>query len=92
VFLVNVNDSRRKPLHLNGIPHRRLPILRCVRSGGQWNGDPQAIIVQRRESRNLRALKRNPRPIIRGLHQIPFGTTGIFSGLSAGDYSSPCLQ
>jgi hypothetical protein len=42
-------------------------------------------------TRNLRAFKRNPRPIIRGLHQIPFGTTG-HSGLSAGDYSNPRLQ
>jgi hypothetical protein len=36
------------------------------------------------------AFKRNPRPIIRGLHQIPCGTTE-HSGLSAGDYSSPPL-
>jgi hypothetical protein len=26
-----------------------------------------------------------PRPVARGLHQIPFGTTGRLSGLNAGD-------
>ena len=41
--------------------------------------------------RALPWLRVNPRPITRGFNQIPFGTTGR-PGLSAGDYSSPCLQ